>query len=359
MACPTEYITVDTFDYLPDSTNFTSAFGVAGWDYIDPGGGSISLVSPGHNGIGKQIKMNFTTVTLQFQGLLSDFLGDACDKMAAGGFYFCEDAVTIGVSLIRFIYEDPITGVRTIQVSLDRHSNGKLLVSVGAFTSVSSFAIKENNVYFIEMYAKLDTIGITGEVIVKVNNETVISLTGIGTSPADLMNKVCFGGLKSASKFDRWDNIYTNINSSGLKGDISQTYLRPSANGALQQWTPNSGVNHFDRINEVAADSDTTYLHTETGFKEETNAHDNLPVGFTILTVQQVIFARKATSAGALFIEVGSRQGGINYWGVEDFIPQLDLYQFFYETFTVNPATGLTWVLVDIDAAEFGFRSQS
>jgi hypothetical protein len=147
-------------------------------------------------------------------------------------------------------------------------------------------------------------------------------------------------------------------------GYVSDTLLGPSrvadftpiSDGVLSQWTPSTGVTHFNLVNEEPPDGDTTYV-------SDSNPGDIDLYGFSPLLpynpanvwgVQVALYARK-DDLPARTIAAEVRSGGGNHVGVTQ--PALTTsYVDYVQVFTTDPATGLAWLTAAVNSAQFGMN---
>lgn len=118
------------------------------------------------------------------------------------------------------------------------------------------------------------------------------SVSGVNTTFTGTAS--CDGFYSSANQtgvlcsLDDWYLANTNTRLGPIRIDT----LRPTSDSSVQ-WTPNSGVNNFSRVNETDVDGDTTYVSSGTVGNSDLYANGSLPITPTsILGVQVVTFAR-------------------------------------------------------------------
>ena len=155
--------------------------------------------------------------------------------------------------------------------------------------------------------------------------------------------------------------------------------LRPNGSGDVEGipfQIPSDGLNHYLKVDEVAADDDTTYVY---GASTPGFAYDvyNLPATTLTGTIKKIIvtarFKRAAPgnpanvqySAGIIIKTGGSYYG---YGGVEA-DPQTDggagaispgvvttSWADYSMTWALNPQSGVAWTIADIDALQIGIK---
>lgn len=123
---------------------------------------------------------------------------------------------------------------------------------------------------------------------------------------------------------------------------------------------PDSGE-HWDKVDEVVADDDTTYVATTPGASQSAEDYyelSDLPAGVgTISNVKIVAVCRETAD------EFGEALVGViidwsdKYWsGV---FPLSDTYQSVSNDWAVNPSTGLAWTIDEINALRVGIALYS
>lgn len=168
-----------------------------------------------------------------------------------------------------------------------------------------------NTWVYIEMEWTLSSS--SANINVYVEGASVMSLTGVnnmaftssGYTNADgfyIAEQVIGGGQVY---FDDYYEADTNTKIGIMRIDT----LRPTADSAVQ-WTPNSGVNNYSRVNETLVDGDTSYV------SDNTIGHSDLysiaPLGgspTTIYGVQPVMFGEK-TDANPRSVYMQVKSGG-------------------------------------------------
>jgi len=314
----------------------------------------------------------------------SGVFGDPCAELAtnAGGGndtgwdFFIDppiDQVTAGVFFKGNEFTDqhkPIlsfwAGIQQ-QCMLMLRQNGRFQMEREGTFGTIALALKEDNWYYLEMSCQVFATppnppalpdGETSVIAtVRINGTQVF--TGPSASHAGYfptINIVQLSGVVEIDPGDLFDELYITDTFEEWLGDQRVYTLRPNANGASQQWTPNTGVDHFSLIDEATPDDDTTYLESSTFTQEEMNAHENLGVAPTQISGVVVnVHAKKVADGNDSAIQIGVREGGVNRYAATQLRPGIT-YERFSAGFLLNPADGLPFSAADIDANEWGFR---
>jgi hypothetical protein len=140
----------------------------------------------------------------------------------------------------------------------------------------------------------------------------------------------------------------------GYWGDIRILKVVPDGDTAQADWTPNSGLVHYDRVHELPKDDNVTYLTDGTpGDKDAWDWEDLSPVTGVIRTVQ--------LSAAACKDDEGSKSfrtgvGDTLSEAVSDTFDVNDSYLFYHFNWDLDPATGLAWTIPNFNAKRFGIE---
>lgn len=209
-----------------------------------------------------------------------------------------------------------------------------------------------------------DTIG---EVQVRINNSTVINVTGINTSnggtktvfdTAELMRSA------TSNSGSLYDDVYL-LNNSGpapyntFLGDIRIVAQLPNGNGTYSQFTGTDAdsVDNYLHIDESGTPSTVDYVEsTITGDKDSYTFSD---VGITptanILAVQVSAHAQKS-DAGARSFRMFHRESGTDTDGSTNVLgTSWRTYDWLH---TVNPRTSTDWSTTTVNDAEWGVEAR-
>jgi len=253
----------------------------------------------------------------------------------------------------------------TAQVVLGLNADGILEVRRG-ITAVtggkSSLSIHTNTWCFIEMKVTIaDSIG-AGTCVVKVNNETWITVaTGqdLQVSANATANSIRLHGVVANTYFD---DVYICDGTGGVNddilGDCRVECLMPDGNGNVSNWTGSDGnsVDNYLHVDEVSPDDDVSYNEDSTPANQDLYAIDALaetPV--TIHGVQTNIMAKK-DDAGARSVMSLVRSGGTTYDGDTHALSE-GSYVDYTETYEEDPDTAAAWIEAGVNAVEVGVET--
>jgi len=247
-------------------------------------------------------------------------------------------------------------------ISLWRNSNGTLSVyrgdaDVELYTTDVAVVGRTHYWYYIEW--KVLFSNTVGTVEVRVNEKTVINLTGQDTIHSDAFMPVTGYGIMGPTSAGMYtDDLYIcdgkGDENNDFLGDVSVVGLFPSGAGAHSDFTPSGEATNYECVDDpFAIDFDTTYVGSSISGEIDTYEFDQLP-SCEVLGVQYNIFAR--AEVGSRVLRPIFRSGGVDHefsgeivvgagWSME--IVMMDY---------ISPATDSQWTDDEINAGEFGYQ---
>lgn len=190
-----------------------------------------------------------------------------------------------------------VSGGSQFQVSIN--ADGSLSVLRAGSTSIGQTAagvISANVWYYLEIEAVISaTVGVVN---IYLNSTQVLALSTVnnkGQSAGTIDQLTIFPGQNTVSYLA--DDFYMTSVASKL-GECRVETVRPTADTAQKDWTPNSGAVNFSRVNEATIDGDTSYVSSSTpGQIDLYDFADLSSAPATIHAVQTTIIARKDDAA--------------------------------------------------------------
>ncbi|MEX0594927.1 MAG: hypothetical protein WD512_00370, partial [Candidatus Paceibacterota bacterium] len=221
---------------------------------------------------GKCASIEGVTTNRYWQLLCDDDLGMVAlpSELTVGFYHKVQEKLGEGFRFLVFRFNTGSSGGQALAF-LSTIASGNFLIGVGEnsgaesnlkIVATSSQAIHKDNWYFIEFSSRLTISGADTIVDVSLRMNNVLVASGSHTLVGEnkpTFNRLRFGGGRFEP--DLFDEFYISDVFEDWQGDQRLRILRPDANGNSQDWTPNSGTDHFDRINEASKDDDTSYLH--------------------------------------------------------------------------------------------------
>jgi hypothetical protein len=186
----------------------------------------------------------------------------------------------------------------------------------------------------------------TGAVNVYANGVQVISVSGVNTGASDIDSV----GL-TITQFQFADDYYCVSGATWL-GERRIDTLRPSADTAQKDWTPDTGTDNYSRVNETPINGDTSYVTAATVGNKDRYALNDLPINpVTVAAVQALVVARKddaVTRAIAPVIKSGATEA------VGDDFGLASGYGAALKIFETDPNTSSAWTTSGVNALEAG-----
>lgn len=204
-----------------------------------------------------------------------------------------------------------------------------------------------------------------GTLEMRVNEEEWINVTGVTTVSPDHFDLTQSSNVKYGSyQFEEgiggvyWlDDAYI-MDTAGTRlndfiGDCRIEPLQPTADGALEQFTPKSGGDNYVEVDDPERDEDSSYNESDVvGDKDLFVMQDLATTPETIFAVQATINARK-TEAGTRGLVASVRIGGTDYDSSEHLLLQDYIYEMFiWET---SPDSGAAWTESEVNNMEAGY----
>lgn len=212
--------------------------------------------------------------------------------------------------------------------------------------------------YYIELAARLHDS--TGEVIVRLNNTEVINATGLDTKNAGTgttFHAVDWGRFGTTAHFT---DIYIaneagSINNDFL-GDMRVHTLLPDTEGALIEWTPSTGTDNSDTIDDGTAPPNTTDFNSSDvdgdidRFNMETLGVDGAS---TVHGIQVTTYASK-DDAGARSLRHNILSDASIATGDDHVMSTTWLTP--ASMFEIDPDGSVAWTPAQVEAAEIGYE---
>lgn len=228
-------------------------------------------------------------------------------------------------------YPDMSIGVLNENLILGRSAPGQLVLA---------------SYNYIEVDA---TISAAGNVIVRVNEQIILSLTGVRTqypgslSLVNVLRLKGFGGSAAC----RHDDLYLRdpggeTFGQSFYGAQKCNAIVPNADASPLNWGPSPGPTNFAMVNEVPPDGNTTFVSSDTPGAIDQYGQSNavLPAGANIVCVQHCLDMTDAAVARS----VASCADGVIATGRALTNAYL-IYQFPYER---------TWTAAQVGSTKFG-----
>lgn len=237
-----------------------------------------------------------------------------------------------------------------MRLSLTAGSIIQVLNSGGTVIATGSTALTSGAWYYIEVKA----------VIAGASGSTEVHLEGVSeiASTTGNFGSTNIDNFRLVAAVD-YDDFYAVDTTGGAPwntflgvGRIST--VMANADGAHTDYTPSSGTNHYDRVNETTPDGDTTYVSDATVGHIDSYAFDDIDGGATVFAVQTCMYARK-DDAGTRQLADLIRRSGTDYVGNTATLSST--YTYLTQIHPTDPSTSAQWTAAGVNAAEFGVKT--
>jgi hypothetical protein len=220
-----------------------------------------------------------------------------------------------------------------------------------------SYCLRPGVWYYIEW--KLHIAGGTGgSSVVRVDGIERITIAGANTqatanATADRFRTANNNFAWSIRYDDLWVNDAQGPVNNDFEGDLTIFANLPNAEGATQNFTPDSGTQHFSRVNESVPDGDSSYVQSSDPGDVDLFAFPPLALPGSVKAVQVTLVARK-DAAGLRQIAPVVKSGETELVGAS--APLSTSYQGFLQQFDTDPDTDAAWTPTGVNSAQFGVK---
>lgn len=281
--------------------------------------------------------------------------GQQKSVLSKSGFVCGRAYMTNGGGNNVFGFFGPNLGFPTNQCALQVNLDGSMSVKAGNVILGSTIGglIPFNQTYvYIEMKCTFSTT--IGAVTVRVNGQTVLTLTNVNTDPdgSGLANIFYLQGPGSGT-FAYADDVYLLDLLGGINADfwgpIRIFAGAPISDSVPLQFTPSVAGPHFSLVNAIPQNNGATFVQDNNVGDQDQYIHatTGIVAPVSIKAVQHNMDAQ-IDIAGARIL--GSSVGGVVSGG-QALTQAYQIKLFPYDT---NPVTGLPWALTDFATTPFG-----
>ena len=254
-----------------------------------------------------------------------------------------------------------------VQVYLALLDSGRLAIvrGDGTILGLSSTVLTALKFYYIEFNATISNS--TGVIQLRIGGASELNLTLQDTQMSSnaRVNMVSFGEMtintSGAMHID--DVVITN---GALLGPQKIDVIRPNGGvpGYMQMEVVGGAGSHYQAINEITPDSDTSHLYSQSAWRGSVvfSEYENIAeaTGGAIPAIAVHTFTRKEYGntrgfSNALFPgTVDGASGSLQYYNDPLYI-ETD-YAYHSDIYETNPGTGGTWSVGSINALKAGFK---
>ena len=293
------------------------------------------------------------------------FVGKTVSPSGSGtmivGFGFYTDSFTTAEQVL-FQFWDGNSGQGTLALQTSGlwkyYRGGNLGLTGNLLGTSSGSAISASTWYYIELKVKFD--GSTGTVDLLVNGSNVLSLTSQNTSRTgnSQATGVMFEGSLQSSDHTQFDDIYVldttgSLNNTFLGAQVVRMIV-PASDAGTNQYTPDSGTTHYNRLTENPQDTTTYLADSTTGDREL--------FGMGTLNLAAIAGLQINTVAAATDNTVYSIKNSTHTSGGTDTdqtaVTVADTnYQTVSNVLQINPETSALWHQAGVNGCQFGFKT--
>lgn len=287
-------------------------------------------------------------------GALNKTIPETTQAIVGLGFY----SIASATSYVSFWGDSGATQHITVQ----RNTSGFIEIrrgsTSGTLLATGTTPIAASTWFYLEASVTIsDTVG---QVHVRLNGAPTdeVAYTGdtknAGTNTTiDRVSLACTFGTYNVSDLYILDTTGTTNNS--FLGDVAVRTLSPTANGTYSQLTNSAGnsTNNYTYVDEHPY-SGTDYVGSQTTGLRDTYSLADLPAGVSTVYGLQIVgfMAKNDASFGQAKLAVLS--GGSLRYGANHALSTS--YQSYYDLFTTNPVTGISWSVSDVNGLEAGME---
>lgn len=347
---------MDGFDHYGAVGHMTEGVGGGGaWSEVNNNAWNLSTANPATGTTHLRLTDTQTTVKIirRIFGTANQVVGFGY-RFSTADLPSSEDTTsTTGTQLVMADFRDVSNGV---QCRIGMGTDGSVYASRGStLLGRSDPCIAAGGYHHFEVKAKIDNS--TGYIEVRINEVTVLNLTGIDTQSTANANAAQVAVRMQCSAIDStvgfgtfdlddcfaWDDVNTDPDNTVVDfvGDKGCYYLPVNADTAEADWTKSTGVTGYTLLDETTVD-DTDYIADTTGAARSIFDVAALPGNVSeVIAIQPVIRARKEES-GTVTI-----RGGVVVGSSESYTPENSpSTEFAYMEpgpKTIDPDTGVAW----------------
>jgi hypothetical protein len=251
----------------------------------------------------------------------------------------------------------PLFSTTGVTIGIDPNRHLHIRDSGGSVVATGATFLNINQWYYVEYKTKF--LGASGTTEVRLNGLQEIAPATANYGSVQPV-QWALQSTDGFSTFSLYDDVYmldgAGVGNNDFLGDMRVETIWPSGDGSNLQWTPNSGVTHFNRVNETTPDDDTTYNFDSTAGHRDSYTFPALSIASgNVYGMTVNLYVRKDDAATRQIASV-VRQGGVNYDGAAGTPALSTTYAFYQTVYDVDP-TGAGWSIATVNGDEFGIKT--
>lgn len=261
-----------------------------------------------------------------------------------------------------FIFQ-AIDNLGNVQSSVYGNSDGTVSIRRGTSSTLgtSTSTIPVDDWYYLEWYIEL---GDSADTKLYINGTEEINLTSVDTknSSAGSYNNYFILGSAGSSNSTFIDDMYIIlVDGSGansvLGPQIVET-IRPNGDSGTNNWTVNTGSDHYVLVNEAVLNDDTYYLYTDT--TDAIDLWDYTNPTSTVSTVNGVAIKTEAKHSTGGVAQIASYiDSNSSTQANTSKTISIGDYQALVDIVEEDPDTSTAWTPSGLVSAKFGVKFTS
>ncbi len=248
----------------------------------------------------------------------------------------------------------------TTQVDVRVNSDGTLSVTRnGTALGTTSFMISATVWYYIELLVTINNT--TGSYTLYINGTSRSTGSSLNTRATanNWANRVFVGvATTNATTNNDTDDFYCADGTAGINtpiGDCRVETKLPTGDGATNNFTRSTGATNFSNVDVNPATDDTDYNSTANVGDIDLYTYPALATTAGSVKGVMTVPILRNDNAGAVSGVSVYRSASGNYFGTPNSVGSTT-YAAFPDIQVVDPATGVTWTVAGVNAAQFGIK---
>lgn len=239
-------------------------------------------------------------------------------------------------------------------------NNGNISSPSGTQIASTAPGVLDGNWHYLEVFATIH--GTTGQLIVKLNGNTVINFTGntLNTGVVTTIDAIRFRTGKyvaSPNAVISIDDFYvcdaTGATNNTFLGDVRVQSLVPNAAGTYTQLAPTGAANNYVNVGEMPYNN-ATYNASPTVGQRDTYALSDLAANTASVLGMQSVAHMQKSDAGLANAKVALVSGGGLYYDASQSLSTSAVV--YTQVRPTDPATAVAWTVAGANGLEAGME---
>ncbi len=260
---------------------------------------------------------------------------------------------TFGANLAMIAFGDAGTSQVTLVVNADATLSVRRGTASGTLLGTSTLAFSAGIWYYVEFKATIDPSA--GSFTVNVNGVQWLTASSQNTrnTANSTANQIAIGtgGFSTTIEFD---DLYSD-DAGTFYGDCRVETKFATADGASSSFTRSTGTTNWGNISETVSNDDTNYNYSASVGQIDLYTYPGLTTTAGNIKAVMTVPVLRNDSAGSVTAASTYRIGTVNYFGTTATVGSTT-YAPYVDVQGTDPATGTTWTIAGINAAQFGLK---